>query len=86
MTFHAVDSRSQNFPTKKALKEAVKNGDTVWFRDTSFINSMGTLSVVDAIEATEGGTRLYITGPHPGVSAKWYATVEHDPKNGIKIT
>jgi hypothetical protein len=60
----------ENFKTKKALKEAVKEGKEVRI----FVPGLGT--------PKENGTE-YLEGPHYPSAHTWYATVEM--KDGIVI-
>ena len=62
---------TKNFKSKKALKEAVKNGERV----TLFAPGMGT--------PKENGTE-YVEGPHYPKPHKWYASVT--VKDGIVIS
>ena len=61
-----------NFKTKKALKEAVLNGDTV------MVYSPGMFP------ATRNGTE-YIEGPHYPEPHKWYASVEVVDGKVVKV-
>lgn len=60
--------------TKKALREAVKGGERdITFEPTSAFQRPEWVSV-DMIEAGEVGT-VYVVGPDPFTSRKWYAQV-----------
>lgn len=61
-----------NFKTKKALKEAVKNGETV----TVFNPGLG--------QAPRNGT-AYIEGPHYPQPHSWYAEVTVEEGRVVKV-
>lgn len=65
---------SPNFKTKKALKEAVANGDqvTIFQPNDMFNTPVPTDGVVHGIE-----------GPHYPKPHRWYASVEL--KNGVVV-
>jgi len=58
-----------NFPTKKALKEAVAKGDTVR------IYQPGGIFTPPESSSDYTGT-AYVEGPHYPKAHSWYATVE----------
>lgn len=62
---------TKNFKSKKALKEAVKNGERV----TLYAPGLGS--------PKENGTE-YVEGPHYPEPHKWYATVT--VKDGVVIS
>ncbi len=65
-------------PTKKALKEAVKNTpEVVLFQDVGGLNKPFYGGLLDIPQ----GTTLTVVGPDPWRNRKWYASV----KNG-KVT
>jgi hypothetical protein len=63
---------SVNFPSKKALKDAVASGQVV----TLFAPGLGT--------PKENGTEC-VEGPHYPQPHKWYATVEVKDGRVIKV-
>lgn len=64
-----------NFKTKKALKTAIDNGETV----VAFEPGLGTLP--------RTGGRIFLEGPHAPEPHKWYAQAMIDPQGNVtKIT
>lgn len=63
----------RNYPTKKSLKEAVKNGEDVYVQPSMF----GTY-------ASYGGNQVVIEGPWE--YHKWYAAATVDPATGKVLT
>ena len=63
---------SKNFPTKKALKEAVANGEEV----TIFAPGLGTPKVNGA---------EFLEGPHYPKPHTWYAAVEMKDGKVVKV-
>lgn len=57
--------------TKKALKDAVKNGENVCFDSTSPFTNTG---FVDSEDVTESIV-LVVVGPDPYTKRSWYANV-----------
>lgn len=76
--FHAKQPNGRNFPTKKALKEAVANGDEVTFMDTS---AFGNRGVVAAADLRPGDV---VVGPDPYSRRDWYANVKQT-RNGLRV-
>lgn len=63
---------SKNFPTKKALKEAIKNGDRV----TVYQPGLGGPAPSDGV--------VFLEGPHYPKPHTWYA--EATLKNGVVVS
>jgi len=61
-----------NFPTKKALKDAVKAGDRVTVFDPGGVFGVGV---------RDGG--VSVEGPHYPQPHRWYATVEVSTDNVV---
>ena len=61
-----------NFPTKKALKEAVKNGDRVT------VYQPGGM-----FDLTVRNGQVSVEGPHYPQPHRWYAVVEVSPDNVV---
>jgi hypothetical protein len=68
MTMYA----SKNFPSKKALKEAVANGESV----TIFAPGLGT--------PPTNGT-AFLSGPHYPQAHRWYAEVTMQDGKVVKV-
>lgn len=65
---------TENFKSKKALKEAVASGATVtvWSPGKSWFGHGGT-----SIEASKSGpVTIYLEGPHYPEPHKWYASAK----------
>lgn len=69
--FHATDGAGNNFPTKKALREAVGRGAEVFFTDTSGFSNRGTIRVVD-LQPSD-----VVVGPDPYRARNWYANIKN---------
>lgn len=65
---------TRNFPTKKALKEALKQGEKVFMQENPFFGGFGTY----------GGNKATIEGPWE--YHKWYASATIDPQTGEVLT
>jgi len=61
-----------NFPNKKALKEAVKNGETV------------TVYEPGLVKLPANGGRVFLEGPHYPQPHKWYAEAQIDANGVVK--
>jgi len=59
--------------TKKALKQAVKDGDSVRFYSTALLGE----SFYGGVSDIPQGAKLSVVGPDPFTSRKWYATVSN---------
>lgn len=57
--------------TKKALREAVANGEDVTFMDTSMFDNRGTVGVDDLRESD------VIVGPDVYTARNWYANIKN---------
>lgn len=57
--------------TKKALREAVANGEDVTFTDTSMFNNRGTLTA-DQLSPSD-----VIVGPDVHTQRNWYANIRN---------
>ena len=66
----------KNFKTKKALKDDVKAGNTVYVYDTALISPKQQ----DDINGT-----VYLEGPHHPEPHKWYAQVECERGKVVKV-
>jgi len=66
------------FASKKAFREAVKQGDVTYLEATSLFGNEYDGRLIDAPDGT-----YYVVGPDPHTSRKWYAQVL---KHGSKIT
>jgi len=73
--FHATLG-GRNFPSKKALKDAVEAEQPVAFTDTSAFSNRGT---VKAAELTPSDV---VVGPDPYRDRRWYANVKVKAKTG----
>lgn len=69
--FGARRPNGEKFKSKKALREAVANGDSVVIYDTSLINNLGhvTINELSPIDV--------IVGPDPYTARNWYANVKN---------
>lgn len=72
MSYGAISRSGNVYPTKKALREAVKNDpDGVRFFNTSMFAS-NELVGIDALGPTD-----VIVGPDPATNRKWYANIKN---------
>jgi hypothetical protein len=69
--FHATDGEGRNFKSKKALKEAIAAGQTVYFTDTSAFSNRGTIGVAE-LRAGD-----MVVGPDPYRQRNWYANIKN---------
>lgn len=79
----SLEPRKSDFPTKKALKDAIAADPTkVYIYPTSEFNATipGTLDIMDK------GHKYQVTGPNPYTNRKWYATVEITQDGRIRVT
>jgi hypothetical protein len=77
--FHAKTLAGANFPSKKALRQAVANGDVVVLEDTSAFNNRGTVGVTDLNPSD------VIVGPDPYRQRSWYANIQPGKGGGYKV-
>jgi hypothetical protein len=65
-----------NFPSKKALKEALSKNQTVLLEDQSFINPKNFQNFTG---------RTCICGPHFPAAHKWYAEIDVKDGKIVKV-
>lgn len=81
-TLYARTMQGRNFPTKKALTDAVKNGETFTLSDTA-LNGRGTLRFPDDAEKIQPSD--VVVGPDAYNRRVWYASIRLG-KNGYRVS